>query len=132
MLRETVRDRTGGTVLVLDSMSQAEDVDHGRIVVAASNGGVESGRIAVLARCAAAFFNDAGGGKDGAGVAGLAVLDAAGIPGGAVGHLTARISDGRDTWDNGVLTHVNAAAAAAGIAVGDTVQAAVALLRGRS
>ncbi|MCF7547898.1 hypothetical protein [Pseudonocardia sp. WMMC193] len=129
MLRQTVEDRTGGRVQLLDSMSQAERDDAGEVLVAASNGGTESGRIAVLARCAAVFFNDAGVGKDEAGVAGLALLDAAGIPGGAVGHLTARISDGRDTWENGVLTHVNRTAEAAGLTVGDTVQDAVARLR---
>ncbi|AJE80537.1 hypothetical protein SLNWT_0161 [Streptomyces albus] len=128
MLRQSVVDRTGAPVQLLDSVSQAEDTDAGQILVAASNGGVESGRIAVLARCSAAFFNDAGGGKEGAGVAGLGLLDEAGIPGGAVGHLTARISDGHDTWENGVLTYVNRAAAAAGVVPGDTVQSAVARL----
>lgn len=128
MLRTTVLERDGHQVLLLDSMSQAQDVDRGHVLVAASNGGLESGRIAVLSGCAGAVFNDAGVGKDAAGIAGLAVMDAAGIPGAAVGHRTARISDARDTWDNGVLTHVNAAARQAGVTVGDTVQAAVARL----
>jgi hypothetical protein len=128
VLRATVLERGGRKVVLLDSMSQAEDGDRGHVLVAASNGGLESGRIAVLSGCAGAVFNDAGVGKDDAGVAGLAVLDAAGVPGAAVGHRSARISDARDTWDNGVLTHVNAAARAAGLAVGDTVQAAAARL----
>lgn len=129
MLRGIAHDRTGAPVHLLDSMSQAEASDAGQVLVAASNGGVESGRIGVLARCAAVIVNDAGVGKEDAGIAGLAVLDEAGIPAAAVGHRTARISDGRDTWDHGVITHLNPAAAAAGLVVGDTVQDAVARLR---
>jgi hypothetical protein len=126
--REIVREHGGRRVVLLDSMSQVEHSDRGHVVVAASNGGVESGRVAALCGCAAAIVNDAGGGKDGAGVAGLAILDEAGVPGAAVGHLSARISDARDTWEHGVLTHVNAAARRAGLAVGDTVPHAVARL----
>jgi hypothetical protein len=128
MLRETVREHRSTRVVLLDSMSLVDDTDRGHVVVAASNGGVESGRIAALCGCAAAIVNDAGGGKDGAGVAGLAILDGAGVPGAAVGHLSARISDARDTWEHGILTHLNTAARRAGLTVGDTVQQAVARL----
>lgn len=116
----------------MDSMSQVEDVDSGQIVVAASNGGKESGRLAVLAGCACAVFNDAGVGKDRAGIAGLTAMDEAGIPGAAVSHTSAEISDGMDTWNNGILSHVNDAAAAAGLVAGMRVRDAVrSLLDGR-
>jgi hypothetical protein len=128
VLRTTVLDRAGRRVVVLDSMSQVEDVDSGQIVIAASNGGKESGRLAVLAGCACAVFNDAGVGKDRAGIAGLVGMDRAGIPGAAVSHTSAEISDGMDTWRNGVLSHVNDAAQAAGLAVGMRVRDAVLLL----
>ncbi|WP_033295822.1 hypothetical protein [Amycolatopsis jejuensis] len=126
MLREVVAEQRGRRVILVDSMSQAEYEDHDQILVAASNGGAESGRVAVRCGCACAVFNDAGGGKDGAGIAGLAIMDQAGIAGAAVGHFTARISDARDMWENGVLTHVNEAGRAAGLRVGDPVQAAIA------
>jgi hypothetical protein len=125
VLRTTVLVVHGQMVVLLDSMSQAEVADVGKVIIAASNGGVESGRIAVVTKCAGAIFNDAGGGKDAAGVAGLRIMDDAGIPGAAVGHLTARISDATDTWENGVLTHVNTAGRRAGLSVGDSVQVAV-------
>ena len=43
-------------------------------------------------------FNDAGIGKDGAGIAALAMLDAAGQPAVAVAHTSARIGEAADTW----------------------------------
>jgi hypothetical protein len=125
MLRTTVAEQRGRRVILLDSMSQAEHVDRDQIMVAASNGGAESGRIAVLCGCACAVFNDAGGGKDGAGIAALKIMDAAGVPGATVGHLTARISDGGDMWANGLLTHVNEAGRAVGLRVGDPVRTAI-------
>ncbi|MEV5303131.1 hypothetical protein [Amycolatopsis methanolica] len=121
----TVAGRGDRRVVLLDSMSQAEHADRGQTIVAASNGGAESGRIAVLSGCACAVLNDAGRGKDDAGIAGLAVMDEAGVPGAAVGHLTARISDGKDMWDNGVLTHVNEAGRRAGLRVGEPMRTAI-------
>ncbi|MEU6749140.1 hypothetical protein ABZ914_23220 [Spirillospora sp. NPDC046719] len=118
MYRATVWSRDGMRVVVMDSMSQVEDGDAGAIVVAASNGGQESGRFGAAARCGFVLLNDAGVGKDEAGIAGLAVLDAAGIPAATVGHDTAEISNGADMWEHGVISHVNAAAQAAGLAPG--------------
>ncbi|OZM75681.1 hypothetical protein [Pseudonocardia sp. MH-G8] len=125
MLRTVALEHRGRRVVLLDSMSQVQHDDRGHILVAASNGGVESGRIAVASGCACAVFNDAGVGKDGAGIAGLETLDTAGVPAAAVGHHSARISDGADTWENGVLTHVNEAGVRAGLSVGATVADAI-------
>lgn len=126
MRRTVVLERPRCRVVLLDSMSQAEDADRGHVVVAASNGGKESGRIAVLTRCACAVFNDAGVGKDAAGIAGLTAMDEAGIPGLTVSHTSAIISDGQDTWENGVISHINGAAAAAGFRTCVRVKDAVA------
>ena len=65
-----------------------------------------------------AFFNDAGVGKDDAGIAALKMLEARGVAGGTVSHLSARIGDSQDMWDNGVVSHVNASARAMGIMPG--------------
>ncbi|MGE5738068.1 MAG: hypothetical protein ACM34F_04200, partial [Betaproteobacteria bacterium] len=73
----------------------------------------------------AAFFNDAGIGKDDAGIAALRMLDARGIAAGAVSHATARIGDARDMWDHGVLSRVNPSARRLGLAPGDRLQSAL-------
>ncbi|KQP69395.1 hypothetical protein ASF40_16055 [Microbacterium sp. Leaf288] len=128
MIRETVATIDGLEVIALDSASQIELGDRRRLVIAASNGGRESGRAAVLAGCAAVVFNDAGIGKDRAGVSGLDLVDAEGIAGMAVAHTSAEISDGLGTWRTGVLSTVNSTAAALGIRPGMPVREAVAIV----
>ena len=66
-----------------------------------------------------AFFNDAGVGKDAAGIAALAMLQERGVAAGTVAHASARIGDARDCWEHGVLSHLNAHARALGLKVGE-------------
>lgn len=118
----------GRRASVMDSISYVGPEDAGAIVVSGSHGGASSARYALAQPLAAAFFNDAGGGKDGAGVAGLALLDTVALPAAAVAHTSARIGDAEDTWAAGVLSAVNQAAAAAGLRAGMALQEAVARL----
>jgi hypothetical protein len=117
-------DAGSDRVIVVDSATQVDASARGRVVVCGSHGG------RYAATCAAAWglrgvvLNDAGVGLDRAGVAGLDLLDGLGIPGAAVAHESARIGDGRDTWERGVLSHVNAAAAALGCRAGMPAAAA--------
>ena len=59
-------------------------------------------------------FNDAGGGKNAAGVASLAELEREGIAAAAVSHESARIGDALDAWENGVVSRANGPAAGGG------------------
>jgi hypothetical protein len=76
-----------------------------------------------------AMFNDAGLGKEGAGIAALAMLEARGCAAVTVAHTNARIGDARDTWEHGVLSHVNAAAQALGLTPGQALRDAMQRLR---
>ena len=58
-------------------------------------------------KVAALFCNDAGVGKDKAGVNLLPQLDRAGIIAAAVDANTARIGDGVDTYESGIVSYVN-------------------------
>ena len=116
--REVVRG-SGGRVIIVDSITQLAPDDAGAIVVCGSHGGTSAGTFALEVPLAAVFFNDGGGGKDGAGIAALGMLQAKGIPAGAIAHTSARIGDAQDAWDHGILSHVNAAARALGLAPGD-------------
>ena len=118
MFRDVVWSNGGVDIVVMDSMSQTTDGDRGAIVVAGSNGGQESGRVGVHAGCAFVLLNDAGIGKDRAGVAGLDVLEAAGIPAATVSHVSAEISNGPDMWEHGVVSTANPAATDMGFAPG--------------
>jgi hypothetical protein len=96
-------------VWAIDSMALARDTDSRSIVVTGSHGALLGGKPDAMLEIDvfAAFFNDAGGGKDGAGFARLAVLDERGVAAATVSHNTARIGDGRSTYDTGVISRLN-------------------------
>lgn len=62
--------------------------------------------------------HDAGVGRDGAGVSGLPLADRLGVPAAAVAARSARIGDGESIYGDGVVSHVNALAAALGVVPG--------------
>jgi uncharacterized protein YunC (DUF1805 family) len=90
----------------------------GAVVVNASHGGIYAAYLAAKLGVAAAIFNDAGIGRDRAGIGGLDYLQALGIPAATVGHDTARIGDGADMLARGRITHANALAVALGVRPG--------------
>lgn len=111
VLQETPR-----RLVLIDSASLVEAEDRGAIVVTGSHGGIFGPDPAVALRvdALAALFNDAGIGKDGAGVTRLPALDARGIAAATVAAMSARIGDARSTLEDGVLSRVNGRAAALG------------------
>lgn len=125
MLKQVAARSATGRVLLIDSITQLEVDDAGAIVVAGSHGGTSSGEVACAMPLAAVFFNDAGVGKDAAGIAALAMLQRIGVPAGTVAHSSARIGDARDAWDGGVISQLNQAARAGGLRVGEPLQAAL-------
>ncbi len=118
MLKIEVTRGPGGVVLLLDSITSIAPEDEGALVVSASHGGVSSGEFALEVPLKLVFFNDAGVGKDGAGIAALAMLQKRAVAGGTVAHTSARIGDAQDMWDSGVISHLNGAARGLGLAVG--------------
>lgn len=105
-------------ILTADSITRIGPEAAGAVVVNGSHGGVYAAYLAAKLGVAAAIFNDAGVGRDGAGIAGLDYLARLGIPAAAVGNGTARIGDGADMMARGVVTHANAQAAALGVHAG--------------
>ena len=114
----------------LDSVGKLLPEDAGRILVIGSHGALHGGRpeSALGVDAAAAVFNDAGVGADRIGVTRLPVLNLRGMPAVAVDCMSARIGDGRSAWETGVISHVNAAAAALGAARGMEVRRFAALI----
>lgn len=124
------RNRHGLRIVCVDSVSLVEADDTGQIVLSGSHGGVVSGQrsLAIQVAAAAAFYNDAGIGKDEAGVSRLPVLDEQGIAAATVAAASARIGDARSTFETGILSRVNATAVAIGMAPGMSARAAVELV----
>ncbi len=87
----------------------------GAVVINASHGGVYAAYLAAKLHAAAAIFNDAGVGRDRAGIGGLDYLQDIGIAAATVGHDSARIGDGADMMASGIVTHANGLAAALGV-----------------
>ena len=103
---------------IVDSITELGPQDAGCIAVSGSHGGVSSARFALAARPLIAVFNDAGVGREAAGIAGLALLQDAGIAACTVAHDSARIGDARSTLGDGIISHSNALAAALGADAG--------------
>lgn len=118
MFKRSIDAASGRRILLVDSITTLNDADTGAVVVAASHGGTSAGEFALAVPLAAVFFNDAGVGKDCAGIAALDMLQDKGIPAGAVSHMSARIGDAEDMWQNGIISHVNRLAQQLGLAPG--------------
>lgn len=112
----------------VDSVTELKTADRGCIAVTGSHGGVSAARFAIAVRPHLVVFNDAGVGRDAAGIAGLAVLQAEGLAGCTVSHASARIGEARSTLGDGVVSHVNEAAASLGVVPGLRCAAVVAAL----
>jgi hypothetical protein len=114
-----------GAVFLLDSITQVDNSHTGCVVVTGSHGGVSAARFALDVRAALYVFNDAGGGKEQAGVAGLDLLEAASIAAICVSHNSARIGEAQDTFENGMISAVNPSAARAGLKTGEPLRVAL-------
>ncbi|MFT3954914.1 MAG: hypothetical protein QM722_11165 [Piscinibacter sp.] len=119
---------THAGLLLVDSITEAIGPGAGALVVSGSHGGISAGRFAVQAGVRLAVFNDAGVGRDEAGIAGLQWLQQHGIAGCTVSHHSARIGEARSTLDDGLISHVNAAAAALGARPGQPLKGWLATL----
>jgi hypothetical protein len=96
----------------------------GKVLVAGSHGGVLAACLGARAGAHALILNDAGLGKDRAGIAGLAWLEDFGVAAASVSHASARIGDGADMLVRGVISHANAFAALAGVRAGQACREA--------
>jgi hypothetical protein len=126
MRNETIAEIGGRRIVAMDSISLIGPADRGTVIVCGSHGGAISGAFAALHPPALVFFNDAGRGKNDAGIAALADLEAAGIAAATVAHSSARIGEALDTWEHGVVSACNARASKAGLEIGQPVRNAIA------
>ena len=112
--RRELRPEGAQRLLVLvDSASLVGVADAGRVVVTGSHGALFGGdpRNALKAAAFLALFNDAGGP---AGTTRLPALQARGIAAATVAAASARIGEAASTWQDGVISAFNPAAAALG------------------
>jgi hypothetical protein len=109
-------------LILLDSVTSVEPQHAGCVVVTGSHGGVSVVPYAQPVRALLYVFNDAGIGRDEAGVGALHVLGQAGIAAATVSHMTARIGEARDSWEHGIVSRANASAVSLGVRVGERLR----------
>ncbi len=86
---------------------------------------MSSARYALAARPLLSVFNDAGVGRDAAGIAALAFLQLQGLAACTVAHTSARIGEATSTLQDGVVSQTNEAAIALGVRCGLNCRAVV-------
>lgn len=117
-------------ILTADSVTELDARHRGAVLVAGSHGGRIAAYYASRAGVHAVILNDAGIGKEEAGVAGIAALEGVGMAAAAADCATARIGDAADTLARGVVSRANKLAAGCGVVPGMPVRdAAVRLTR---
>ena len=114
-------------IVLLDSLGDLNADNASPILVCASHCGDNGAFARKVKNChvKAVFLNNAGIGKNQAGISGLAHYEAENILACAVDHNSAEIGVARDTWESGIISHINTLAKDAGIQIGDSVQEAV-------
>ena len=105
-------------VIIADSVTAATDQNRGDVLVCGSHCGANVGQIAATNKIGAMIGNDAGMGKNNAGIAGLAICDAHDIPAAAVASMSAVIGSGVSTYEEGEVSAVNSLAARLGVSEG--------------
>ena len=113
---------------ILDSVTHLDTKHKGTVAYCGSHAGIYAAYYAASKGISAVILNDAGIGRERAGIAGLTLLEKLGVAGAAISHLSARIGDGQDGVKRGVLSTVNGPASKLGLKPGMTTKDALTLL----
>lgn len=119
-------------VLLLASITDADPTAAGRCAVCGSHGGMVAASLAARAGLASVVLNDAGIGRDQAGIAGIRALGHVGIAAAAADAMTCRIGDAEDMIARGRISYANDPAVRLGVEVGSSVAEAARLLQSAS
>jgi len=129
IVKESSKETIETPIILADSITHVEDESALPIVViCGSHGGWASGVFTLQKKIKGVIFNDAGGGKDQAGMAALPLLDTYRIVAATVDAFSARIGVAEETA-HGIISHVNGAAREAGVRPGMTAREAAEIMR---
>jgi len=116
-------------VLVVDSASKLPPEANGAIVVGGSNAAIYATYFSAKAGARATIHHDCGIGRDEAGVRGLLWAEQCGMAMAVVATASARVGDGADMLQRGIISRANSLAAKCGVIPGQSVVQAVELLK---
>ncbi|SEL46222.1 hypothetical protein SAMN05443999_105247 [Roseovarius azorensis] len=125
MHKSEVLKTSRGRIILMDSITKLTPEDEGAMIVSASHGGSSSGEFALEVPVSVVFFNDAGVGRDNAGISALKMLQDHGVAAGTIAHDSGRIGDSQDMWEHGRISHLNGLAGDLGLRTGESVHDAL-------
>jgi len=114
--------------LIVDSVTRLGPESRNAVVIGASHCGVYAAYLAARMGVRAVLLNDAGIGRDRAGVGGLIYLENLGMPAATLSHRSARIGNGADCAARGRVSLANEVAKALGVAPGMSTREAAGIL----
>jgi len=126
-----VKEAGGRKIVVADSAAAMDESTKGDVFVDGSHCGINVGEMTIHSGVGAMVGNDAGMGKNDAGIAALKMCDEKGIPAAAVAAMSAKIGNGMSTYEQGKVSVANEAAQKLGVSAGMSAkEAADKLLEG--
>jgi hypothetical protein len=105
-------------VVLADTATKLGDAARGGVIVTGSHGGRYAAYLTLQVHPRAVVHNDAGVGKDEAGIAVITMAQALGVAAATLSHASCRIGDATDMMARGMVSHANAAARALGVVPG--------------
>ncbi len=108
-------------IVLIDSITELDEDDKGRIVISGSHGGLSVVEYTLRYPPGLVLFNDAGIGKEDAGIQALSVLDTHDIAAASYSHMSARIGDANDALQHGIISSTNSKAKGKGVLVSQKI-----------
>jgi hypothetical protein len=105
-------------IVLADTATKLGATARGAVIVTGSHGGRYAAHLTLKAHPRAVIHNDAGIGKDEAGIAVIAMAEALGVAAATASHTSCRIGDAADMMARGVISRANVPAAMLGVVPG--------------
>jgi hypothetical protein len=94
-------------ILLADSVNYLNSTAQGKVAIASSHGGIYAAYKAAASGARAIILNDAGVGREDAGIACLDYCERIGMAAAVVSNASARIGDVADMFRRGIISHAN-------------------------
>jgi hypothetical protein len=94
-------------ILLADSVNYLDSAAQGRVAIASSHGGIYAAYKAAVSGARAVILNDAGVGREEAGIACLDYCERISMAAAVVSNTSARIGDVADMFRRGIISHAN-------------------------
>jgi len=116
--QKIIKESGKNRIIIVDTTSDVNEGNDTDIIVTGSHSGIPGGEYLSGLNIKGVVGNDAGMGKNNAGIAGMKILEEHGIPAAAVSSMSARIGNGMSTYEQGKISAANEVASKLGIMLG--------------